>query len=509
MWNGDGRNDNAALTVFRHFDSASVVKGLVGEPPKTAWVIGYALFERIYYLLVAGYDPYGDLNHQLASRLYMDFMRMEGETNFLTLLPRASRGPIRDYWYRGASADVKAYVAGSRSSVEAESAIPYRSGDPQRELYAMLAQRLAPVLGPRFSLDGVSDPVLRAGLQQLADVRGASLAWWPEASVLRIDDEAGAAPQYFSLLRNTASCQRRAPGAREGRTAAGREQPDRRARFHRRLSERDLPRDARRAAGACRSDRRAVVRGRLPPPWRPLRDPSHQPGLLGRERRDDRCLRPLVAARGRAVRLQPAREPLKRVREIRPAMNKAFTREPDGDDEDDDDAPGTPALPQGVRNYLTPAGYRRLRAELLELLDVERPKIVEVVSWAAKNGDRSENGDYLYGKKRLREIDRRIRFLTKRLDIAEVADPSLHHGGDQIFFGATVTYAREDGSTHTITIKGVDEADSLAGEVSWVAPIARALLKARVGDEVQLVTPGGVERLEVLGVAYPAPGAAD
>ena len=190
-------------------------------------------------------------------------------------------------------------------------------------------------------------------------------------------------------------------------------------------------------------------------------------------------------------------------------MNKAFTREPDGDDEDDDDAPGEPALPQGVRNYLTPAGYRRLRAELLELLDVERPKIVEVVSWAAKNGDRSENGDYLYGKKRLREIDRRIRFLTRRLDIAEVADPSLHHGGDQIFFGAAVTYAREDGSTHTITIKGVDVADSLAGEVSWVAPIARALLKARVGDEVQLATPGGIERLEVLGVAYPAPGVAD
>ena len=187
-------------------------------------------------------------------------------------------------------------------------------------------------------------------------------------------------------------------------------------------------------------------------------------------------------------------------------MNKAFTRESDGDDDDADDAPGTPALPQGVRNYLTPAGYRRLRAELLELLDVERPKIVEVVSWAAKNGDRSENGDYLYGKKRLREIDRRIRFLTKRLDIAEVADPSQHHGGDQIFFGATVTYAREDGTEHTITIKGVDEADSLAGEVSWVAPIARALLKARIGDEVQLVTPGGVERLEVLGVTYPAPG---
>jgi transcription elongation factor GreB len=186
-------------------------------------------------------------------------------------------------------------------------------------------------------------------------------------------------------------------------------------------------------------------------------------------------------------------------------MNKAFTREPDGDDENADDTPGAPALPQGVRNYLTPEGYRRLRGELLELLDTERPKIVEVVSWAAKNGDRSENGDYLYGKKRLREIDRRIRFLTKRLDIAEVADPSLHHGGEQIFFGATVTFAREDGSTQTITIKGVDEADSLAGEVSWVAPIARALLKARVGDEVPLITPAGPERIEILDVSYPAP----
>ena len=205
VWDGDGRNDNAALTVFRHFDSASVVKGLVGGPPKTAWVIGYPLFERIYYLLVAGYDPYGDLNHQLTSRLYMDFMRMEGETNFLTLLPRAARGPIRDYWYRGASADVKAYVSGNRSSVDVESDIPYRSSDPQRELYAMLAQRLAPVLGRRFALDSVADPALRAGLQQLDGLRGASLAWWPEASVLRVDDgQAGAAPQYFSLLRNTA-----------------------------------------------------------------------------------------------------------------------------------------------------------------------------------------------------------------------------------------------------------------------------------------------------------------
>jgi transcription elongation factor GreB len=186
-------------------------------------------------------------------------------------------------------------------------------------------------------------------------------------------------------------------------------------------------------------------------------------------------------------------------------MNKAFTREPEGDDEGDDGATAAPALPSGVRNYLTPGGYRRLRGELMSLLDDERPKIVEVVSWAAKNGDRSENGDYLYGKKRLREIDRRIRFLTKRLDIAEVADPSVHHGGDQVFFGATVTYANAAGEERTITIKGIDEADNLHGEVSWISPIARALLKARVGDEVALMTPGGADRIVVLAVRYPAP----
>ena len=189
-------------------------------------------------------------------------------------------------------------------------------------------------------------------------------------------------------------------------------------------------------------------------------------------------------------------------------MSKAFTRESEGgvDDDPDDAEPGAAALPAGTRNYMTPGGYRRLRGELMELLDVERPKIVETVSWAAKNGDRSENGDYLYGKKRLREIDRRIRFLTRRLDIAEVADPSLHHGSDQVFFGASVTYADAGGQERTVTIKGVDEADSLRGEVSWVSPIARALLKAREGDELTLHTPGGVQHIEVLEVRYPGPG---
>src|SRR5882757_7766881 len=134
-------------------------------------------------------------------------------------------------------------------------------------------------------------------------------------------------------------------------------------------------------------------------------------------------------------------------------MSKAFTRETDAPDDDGDDEVSAPALPAGTKNYLTPAGYTRLRAELMSLLDDERPKVVDVVSWAAKNGDRSENGDYLYGKKRLREIDRRIRFLTKRLDIAEVADPSVHFGKDQVFFGATVTYATANGDERTITIK--------------------------------------------------------
>ena len=187
------------------------------------------------------------------------------------------------------------------------------------------------------------------------------------------------------------------------------------------------------------------------------------------------------------------------------AMSKAFTRESDAADDDDGDDIALPALPAGAKNYLTPAGYARLRAELLALLDDERPKIVEIVSWAAKNGDRSENGDYLYGKKRLREIDRRIRFLTKRLDIAEVADPSLHFGHEQVFFGATVTYVNRRDEERTITIKGIDEVDNLNGEVSWVSPIARALLKARVGDEVQLMTPGGLEQIEVVAVRYPPP----
>jgi len=181
-------------------------------------------------------------------------------------------------------------------------------------------------------------------------------------------------------------------------------------------------------------------------------------------------------------------------------MSKAFTKESDGDD---DDELGLPALPSGARNYMTPEGYARLRAELFSLIDDERPKVVEIVHWAASNGDRSENGDYLYGKKRLREIDRRIRFLTKRLEMAEVVDPSVHCGSDQVFFGATVTYAEASGTERTVTILGIDEADSLQAQVSWVSPIARTLLKSREGDELKLVTPAGVIDIEVLKVNYP------
>ena len=185
-------------------------------------------------------------------------------------------------------------------------------------------------------------------------------------------------------------------------------------------------------------------------------------------------------------------------------MNKAFTKERDDADDDDDDA-GLPPVPAGSKNYITPAGYRRLREELMALLDHERPKVVDAVSWAAKNGDRSENGDYIYGKKRLREIDRRIRFLTKRMDTAEVVDPTVHHGSDQVYFGATVRYANAAGEEHTVTIVGIDELDPLHGKISWIAPVARALTKARVGDIITLQTPAGLEELEVMEVDYPKP----
>lgn len=185
-------------------------------------------------------------------------------------------------------------------------------------------------------------------------------------------------------------------------------------------------------------------------------------------------------------------------------MSKAFTKESDDDAQDEDDV-RLPDLPGGGRNYITAQGYARLRAELMDLIDNERPKVVEIVHWAASNGDRSENGDYIYGKKRLREIDRRIRFLTKRLEIAEVTDPSVHFGRDQVFFGATVTYVDRAGAERTVTILGIDEVDTARGEISWVSPVARTLLRSRVGDVMDLVTPMGVDEIEVLRVDYPAP----
>jgi transcription elongation factor GreB len=183
-------------------------------------------------------------------------------------------------------------------------------------------------------------------------------------------------------------------------------------------------------------------------------------------------------------------------------MSKAFTRE--NDDAEDEELEPSQQLPQGVKNYITPAGYRRLQDELDQLWKVERPELVKVIHWAASNGDRSENGDYIYGKKRLREIDRRIRFLSKRIDSAEVVDPGQREDSDQVFFGATVTVADGRGAEHTYSIVGVDEADPGRGLISWVSPLARALIKAREGDVVTLRTPGGVEELEVVEVVYRA-----
>lgn len=182
-------------------------------------------------------------------------------------------------------------------------------------------------------------------------------------------------------------------------------------------------------------------------------------------------------------------------------MNKAFVRENDGGD-DEDEGIELPGLPASTKNYMTPAGYKRLKDELTHLVKTERPAVVQVVSWAASNGDRSENGDYLYGKKRLREIDRRIRFLTKRLDRSETVDPAAREPTDQIFFGATVLYVNQHGEERRIRIVGIDEVDPARGDVSWISPVARALLKAREGDMVKLPTPGGVEVLEILAVRY-------
>jgi len=182
-------------------------------------------------------------------------------------------------------------------------------------------------------------------------------------------------------------------------------------------------------------------------------------------------------------------------------LNKAFVKEGEGGDDDDDVAPAL-KLPVGTRNYITPAGHARLKAELEDLVKRERPRVVEVVAWAASNGDRSENGDYIYGKRRLREIDRRIRFLTKRLDIAEVVDPTAQTNRDQVFFGATVTVCDPEGNENTYTIVGVDEADVSRGRISWISPLARALLKAREGDTVRFQSPVGWREIDIVEVRY-------
>jgi len=183
-------------------------------------------------------------------------------------------------------------------------------------------------------------------------------------------------------------------------------------------------------------------------------------------------------------------------------MNKAFTRESDADD--DEALEPALAIPPGTRNYITPGGHACIRAELDQLLRSERPKVVEAVHWAALNGDRSENGDYIYGKRRLREIDRRIRFLTRRLDLAEIVDPARQENVDQVFFGATVTIADEQGAELTYQVVGVDETDFARGRISWVSPLARALLKAREGDLVRFQSPAGWREVEVLEIAYRA-----
>ena len=186
-------------------------------------------------------------------------------------------------------------------------------------------------------------------------------------------------------------------------------------------------------------------------------------------------------------------------------MSKAFTREDDAAPEDDFDGDeDANPIPPGSKNYLTPGGWRRMRDELTWLVKTERPQVTSVVSWAAKLGDRSENADYQYGKKRLREIDRRIRYLTKRLEAAEVVDPSAREKTDQVFFGATVTYVGKRGEEHTIRIVGIDETDPANFYVSWISPIARAFIKSREGDTVTLRTPGGDEELEIVEVRYEA-----
>jgi len=202
LWYGNGKNQNAALTVYRHFDNATVEKGMLGQPPKTAWVIDYSLLERIHYLLVAGYDVYGNLGHQLDTRLYMDFMRMEGEANFLLLLPEAARIKERDYWYRNAKEELKAYVSSPLFDKSSEPDIDYLTDNPKQELYAMLRHRLADVLPMKHDMASIQNTTIRAELERLNKLLGKPATILPENAMLQVNTRAGS--EFFTLLRNTA-----------------------------------------------------------------------------------------------------------------------------------------------------------------------------------------------------------------------------------------------------------------------------------------------------------------
>jgi Fatty acid cis/trans isomerase (CTI) len=202
IWDGDGNNANAGLTVLRHFDSATVVQGFVGGPPKTAWVVDYPLLERIHYLLVAGFDVFGNVTHQVMSRLYMDFLRMEGESNFLALLPRARREPLVDDWYRGVTGKAKARVDEELAGPASEPDIAYRTATPERELFAMWKERLARSLATGYDLTHVDDATLRSALDRLGHVEGPAAAWMPETSFVAIAGAGG--ESYASILRDTA-----------------------------------------------------------------------------------------------------------------------------------------------------------------------------------------------------------------------------------------------------------------------------------------------------------------
>ncbi|MFN2426567.1 MAG: fatty acid cis/trans isomerase [Candidatus Binatia bacterium] len=204
LWDGDGSNQNAALTVLRHFDSATVVKGFVGDRPQTTWVVGYPLLERIHYLLVAGYDVYGSLGHAVTTRMYMDFLRMEGESNFLTLLPKEARDVVRDRWYRGVGDEVKQYLDGTKIHFAQESGVRYRTAEPLEELYGLMKKNFSPVLSRRYDLAGKGLPRgARESLERLAGLRGAATSHLPEVSFLTVTGLAGG-NRHYTLVHNSA-----------------------------------------------------------------------------------------------------------------------------------------------------------------------------------------------------------------------------------------------------------------------------------------------------------------